>query len=215
MAPKAGSWHVIQQGESAESVAVACGHATASLWDAPENTSLKQRRKSPHLLHPGDRLFVPAVEAKTFTVKTGQKAAFSVQRPPSRLKLQLRIEGKARANEPYVLEIDGVVLRGTTDGDGAIELPLSPLAVSAELVVGEGGAATACTLALRALDPLPEVSGVQGRLRNLGFGGVPLDGELGDETQAALCAFQAREGLEVSGRPDGPTCDKLEALHGG
>lgn len=214
MKPKPGAWHVLEQGESAESLAQACGHALDTVWGAPENKELKDKRKGPHVLHPGDRIFLPSVEPKTFTVRTGAPAKFEAQRPPSRLKVQLHAGGKSRANEPFVLVVDGKEQRGTTDGDGRIDLPISALAGSAELVVGEEGAATAYTLALRALDPLPEVSGVQGRLRNLGYGGVPVDGVPGSETEAALCAFQVDHGLEVTGRADDATCDKLEELHG-
>jgi peptidoglycan hydrolase-like protein with peptidoglycan-binding domain len=69
-------------------------------------------------------------------------------------------------------------------------------------------------LLLRALDPVTEVSGVQARLRNLGYGEVPLDGEMGPATIAALCAFQRENGLKVTASADTATQDKLAEKHG-
>ena len=67
---------------------------------------------------------------------------------------------------------------------------------------------------MRALDPVTELTGVQARLRNVGYGEVPIDGALGPATVAALCAFQRDHGLDPTGRPDRETQDALLAQHG-
>jgi N-acetylmuramoyl-L-alanine amidase len=64
------------------------------------------------------------------------------------------------------------------------------------------------------LDPVQEVSGVQGRLNNLGFPCGPVDGVLGSMTQAALRAFQAHVGIDPSGEVDTQTRERLVAEHG-
>ncbi len=212
---RTGDHHVVKQGESVNSVAALCGHLPDTIWNAPENRDLKKLRKDPHILMPGDRLFVPALEPKTVSVASGSLHRFAVQRPRARLKVQIVEGGKPRANEPFVLVVDGnTELSGTTDGDGWVDQPLPPLARVASLTVGDGDAAISYRLLLRALDPVTEVSGVQARLRNLGYGEVPLDGEMGPATVAALCAFQRDHSLDVTGKPDQATQDELVAQHG-
>jgi N-acetylmuramoyl-L-alanine amidase len=158
---------------------------------------------------------VPPLEPKTVSVATGSLHKFTVQRPRARLNVQIVEAGEPRANEPFVLVVDrNTRLSGKTDGDGRVDQPLPPLARMANLTVGEGEAAVTYRLLLRALDPVTEVSGVQARLRNLGYGEVPLDGEMGPATVAALCAFQRDHSLDVTGKPDKATQDKLKEQHG-
>ncbi len=210
-----GDYHVVVQGESVDSIAAQCGHVPDTIWNAPENRNLKSQRKDPHILMPGDRLFVPPIEPKTVSVATGSLHRFTVQRPRARLKVQIVDLGKPRANEPFLLVVDGSTeLSGKTDGDGWVDQPLPPLARTAKLTVGEGDSAVTYRLALRALDPVTEVSGVQARLRNLGYGEVPLDGLMGPATIAALCAFQRDHSLDVTGKPDQATQDELKEQHG-
>ncbi len=198
-----------------DSVAVLCGHVPDTIWNAPENRDLKSQRKDPHILMPGDRLFVPPLEAKTVSVSTGSLHRFTVQRPRARLKVQIVDLGKPRANEPFVLVVDrNTELSGKTDGDGWVDQPLPSLARMAKLTVGEGDAAVTYRLVLRELDPVTEVSGVQARLRNLGYGEVPMDGEMGPVTVGALSAFQRDHSLDVTGKPDQATQDKLKEQHG-
>jgi N-acetylmuramoyl-L-alanine amidase len=212
---RTGDYHVVAQGESVDSIAALCGHVPDTIWNAPENRDLKSQRKDPHILMPGDRLFVPPLEPKTVSVATGSLHKFTVQRPRARLNVQIVEAGKPRANEPFVLVVDrNTRLSGKTDGDGRVDQPLPPLARMANLTVGEGEAAVTYRLLLRALDPVTEVSGVQARLRNLGYGEVPLDGEMGPATVAALCAFQRDHSLDVTGKPDKATQDKLKVQHG-
>lgn len=212
---RTGSYHVVSQGESVDSVAALCGLQPETIWDAPENGELKRQRKERHILMPGDRLFIPPIQPKTASVPTGQLHRFTVQRPRARLKVQIVEDGRPRANEPFVLRVDGEAeLRGATDGSGWVDQSLPPLAREASLTVGEGEAAVTYPLLLRALDPITEISGIQGRLRNLGYAEVTVDGELGPATVAALCAFQRDHGLSVTGKPDQATQGKLEAQHG-
>lgn len=212
---KTGDWHVIEQGESVESIASECRHALATIWDAPENNDLKEKRKDPHVLMPGDRIFIPPIETKTFTVSTGTAAKFQVDRPPSRLVMTfLDSVGKARANLKYVLRVDGRELNGTTDGSGKIDPPIPARAKDAELELGEGDEAQHFTLNLRHLDPVTEVTGAQARLRNLGYDVGPIDGEIDARFRAALAAFQRGNGIEPTGELDATTQSTLIQKYG-
>ena len=211
---KPGDWYTVEQGESIQSIAVATGHLLETIWDAPDNKDLKSSRKDPNILMPGDRVFVPSIETRTFDVPTGQPKAFKVKRTSARLRVQLIEYGDPLANLPFRLEVDGRAQTGTSDGAGWVEARVPPRAREATLTVGEGDQARIWRFALRALDPVTEISGAQARLNNLGYGPVPIDGEMGAETQAALCHFQEEHGLDVSGEVDTATGDKLKELHG-
>jgi peptidoglycan hydrolase-like protein with peptidoglycan-binding domain len=58
------------------------------------------------------------------------------------------------------------------------------------------------------------MTGVQTRLRNLRYDISEIGGELNEETEAALKQFQKANGLEVTGRPDENTRNKLQEVHG-
>ena len=65
------------------------------------------------------------------------------------------------------------------------------------------------TFDLRHLDPTSEISGLQGRLRHLGYPVGPADGTLDPRGEEALRAFQSEHGLDVTGELDQATQDKL------
>lgn len=67
-------------------------------------------------------------------------------------------------------------------------------------------------LDLRHLDPASEVTGAQGRLRNLGYPCGDIDGVLGPRTKEALRAFQKDNALEVTGELDDATESKLQTF---
>jgi len=211
---KPGTWHVVEQDESVESIGARARRLPKTIWDAPENKELRDKRKDPNVLMPGDRLFLPQIEAETFSIPTGGSQAFVLDQPDSRLQLQLVDGTEPRANKPYVLRVDGKELRGSTDGDGKLDCPVPVLARMAELTVGEGDEVVTYELELRGLDPVTEPTGLQARLANLGYDAGPVDGEAGLRTRAALAAFQKDQGLEPTGELDASTRSKLEEKHG-
>jgi len=108
--------------------------------------------------------------------------------------------------------VDGVSRSGTTDGQGGISVDIAPDACHAALTVGQGGAAIHYELELGHLDPIDTISGVQQRLRNLGFD-CPEDGQLGVETITALRNYQADCQIKVTGQIDSATRGQLERDH--
>jgi N-acetylmuramoyl-L-alanine amidase len=225
-----GTWHIVEQGESVESIAAADLRSPDKIWAAPENDDLRQKRESMHVLLPGDRLFIPAPAAPSFKVALGSWHEFKIKLPETRLQLQLNHHGEAVANQPYELVVDGKSQKGQTGGDGSIDVPIPVQASSAVLTVGEGDDALVYELKLRELDPLATSSGVLGRLANLGFcvaadGGDGGDdapdasdsgGELGldAQAQAALCAFQQAHDIDLTGDLSDATKSKLKGTHG-
>ena len=128
------------------------------------------------------------------------------------LRLQLLDEGKPRANESYVLNIDGDLFTGITDADGMLEQRIPPDAKKGKVLIGEDQ--EEYLLYLNYINPINEISGVQGRLLNLGFDCGEIDGVLGPETEAALKEFQQKYKLSESGEIDEATRNKLLEVHG-
>jgi len=187
--PAMAKTHVVQQGETLSSIAAAHGfHSFLTLLNHPQNASLKSSR-NPHVLFPGDRVFIPDLAAKTENASTEQLTRFSVG--ASQLVLSLRL-----------LSLDGPPLKKTTcdvglqsgseptpaltDGDGFLE----PQSLTADIRKGEvvahvppkkspsknapppsANAELKLKFDLRigSLNPEFKLSGQQARLNNLGY----------------------------------------------
>ncbi len=229
-----------------ESIAHTAGHFWETVWEHPENAALRELRRSPHVLLPGDVVFVPPLAAKEVERATGKQHPFHRKGVPSRLKIRFMVDDQPRASRAYVLFIDGKRMKeGKTDGDGLLDEPVSPLARRAEVhftpdelepaaepgdfdeqgadIIQEPRPAVTppaerpliYSFDLRHLDPASEISGLQGRLRNLGYAVGPADGTLDPRSVEGLRAFQADQGLEVTGELDAATEDKLREVAGG
>lgn len=245
-----GKQHTARQGDSVESIAYAAGHLWRTVWDHSENKPLRDLRKSPHVIAPGDAVFVPDLRLKKVPCATGQQHRFQQKGVPSRLRVRFLVDGEPRANAAYVLVIDDKKKKkkqGTTDGDGWLDEPVLPDARRAEVrfeapaednpdddpapFEGEGDDIVredepiaeepagqrehVYVFELRHLDPTTEITGAQGRLKNLGYSVGPIDGVLGRRTGEALRAFQHDQGIEVTGELDDATQAKLaEFGHG-
>lgn len=211
--------HLVRPGECLVTIARQYGfNDYRTVFDHPDNAALKKTRPNPNILHPGDVVAIPDRKLKTAKIETGQMHRFTVVLPKKELHLRLHdAEGKPLANEPYVLEVDGEppVEGKQTDGDGILKERVPVGRAGANLTIRER------TLRLRfgQLNPTrdcPEddLSGVQSRLRNLGYDAGSPGEPRGLLLRSALATFQADEGLEVTGEPDEPTRQKLEKIHG-
>lgn len=211
--------HVVQQGESLSAIAHRYGFFDArTVYDDPSNAGLRDKRPDPDLLYPGDEVVIPDREARTETGATDRRHRFSVRGKRSVLRIFLRdILDEPLAGVPYDLEIDGqkVVEGRPTGADGLVEHPIAPDARRGTLTTPEW----TWTFAIGALNPIPQtpddgISGVQGRLWNLGYDTGPIDGVLGKRTAAALRHFQEDQHLPVTGRADPATVARLVQVHG-
>ena len=202
--------YTVGAGESIPSIANENGFFWETIWNHPSNASLKAKRKDPNVLFEGDEVFVPELELREETRPTDQDHKFVLKGEPVKFKLRLCRLDEPRANEPYILEIDGQLFQGTTDGDGKLEQLIPGNADGGRLILRGGEEIHAVKIGH--LDPIDEPNGIQQRLNNLGFD-CPIDGEIGEETHAALAEFQAKYDLEVSGEPDDQTKTKLKELH--
>jgi len=205
--------HVVKQGDCIGSIAFEKGFFWETILNLPENAELKRERKDPNVLLAGDQVFIPDKREKTDVCATEQRHRFRRKGTPENLQVRVLYENVPRANEPYVLEIDGQAERGTTDADGNIRRAIPPNARRGKLTVGEGAEQLEFDLTLGAIDPIDTLTGVQERLNNLGYDCGEEDGMLGEETERALRDFQADHDLEETGQPDEPTRQELRSQY--
>lgn len=204
--------HEVKDGECVASIAMETGHFWETIWNDAANSELKEARKSPYVLLPGDRVAIPEKRPKEESGQTEQRHRFVRKGAPEKLIIHFRINGEPRKNKHYELDIDGNVTEGDTDPNGRVELFIPPNAKTGTIRFIESG--DSYELDLGHLSPITETAGVQGRLRNLGFYEGPIDGQTSDELTAAVTTFQNRHGLRADGRITDETRAKLEEVHG-
>ncbi len=205
--------HTVVQGDSISSIAFAYGLDPDTIWNDAANAELKTLRGDPNVLFAGDVVTIPDKRAGSYMGSTDQRHRFRRKGVPAMLRVQFFLDDHPRAGEPYTLEIDGLeTSTACTDGDGAIEVWIPPSAGTARISFHDG--TEVHELAIGHLDPVEQISGVQGRLRNLGFFGGAVDGEMSDALESSLQRFQASQGIEPHGLIDDSTRDALVRAYG-
>lgn len=205
--------HKVKQGECISSIAQDYGFSWEQIWNDPANEELKQKREDPNVLFPGDEVVIPDKKARKESVSADQKHKFRRKGVPAMLRLEfVDDQGNPRGNVSYVLDIDGQSFSGNTDGEGKIEQRIPPNAKQGQLRLGDDGSEV-YNIRLGSLDPVSETTGVQQRLKNLGYECGSVDGEAGPKTREALMAFQKKHELSETGEIDQQTLDKLQQLH--
>jgi hypothetical protein len=212
--PIGGGDHVVHPGQCTSSIAKESGHFWETIWTDPANTALREARKDPNVLLPGDRVNVMPIRRKTESGATQMRHRFVRRGEPAFLRLTLMGGDQPRANQPFVLEVDGTEFRSTTDAEGKLVAPIPGNAKRGRLLIGPEGDQQEFPVNLGQVDPISELSGVQSRLNNLGFGCGPADGKLGPQTRSALLRFQEQHELKQTGEPDDATRAKLQEVHG-
>ena len=201
------SAHTVAQGECISSIAKQYGLLWETLWNHPENAKLRESRKDPNVLYPGDTVFVPDRDVQFEACATDQRHRFKMKAEKAKLRLRILEEDKPRAGVAYRLEIDGFTkASGKIDGSGYINETLPPGARKGRLYVGTGSTQDIYDLSFGVLDPIDTPEGVAGRLLNLGYGTENL--------KEAIKAFQHKEQLPVTGEADDATRERLVSKFG-
>jgi N-acetylmuramoyl-L-alanine amidase len=163
---------------------------------------------------------IPEPTAKAATCATGKSHRFKLKLPRALLRLEVQLE------EPhhYELLVGGETFPGTTDGKSPIEHRIPPLAAEGRLELWpatEGNeeareGAFFWDLAIGHLDPIEMLSGVQGRLANLGYYSGPIDGRDSPDLSLAIASFESDMELTVTGKADGEALQsRLREVHDG
>jgi hypothetical protein len=209
-------YYKVQEGDCISSIAFAHGFNPETIWDHPQNAELCELRGNLNVLLPGDVVFVPDRQPKIVAVVAGQRHRFRRKRVPEVLRIRfLDAAGRARAGLSYTIEIGDVQRKGSTGGDGTLEEPIPPNARAARIVLEQGEEQEVFEVRLGDLDPVTVSSGIQARLRSLGYGCGSEDGEVGPHTRIALADFQRDHQIEVTGQADEGTVQRIKEEYRG
>ena len=173
----------VKQGDCISSIAYEHGFFADTIWNLPENAELKKKRDDPNVLMPGDAVFIPDKRLKEVSEPTNQLHKFRCKNTPKKFRVQLLRLQQPIADMKYEIDIDGRKTDGKTDGDGWLTETVLPNAKKAVITLEEG---QTYELRLGFLDPVDEISGVQGRLRTLGYYQAGVNNRLDEQTVAAI-----------------------------
>ena len=183
--------HIVKQDEHLSGIAAENGFGDFHIiLDHPRNAALKARR-DPHVLFPGDEVFIPDRTEKTEQGVTAKVHRFQLADAPLFLRIRFRdLDNKPVGNAPYelLLEAKETPDKNKTDKDGVI-VPheIGKLVKNGELKVTHKLPPLAkddsareekfkFDLKVGRLNPETMLSGQQARLNNLGyFAGFTVD----------------------------------------
>jgi N-acetylmuramoyl-L-alanine amidase len=181
--------YVVKQGDFLAAIAQKFGFPKyETIWNDPRNAKLKQRRKSPAILFPGDILIIPDAANKDEGRATDAGHTFEVPRQTVHLKIRLRdAEDNPIKSAKYILNIHGKSVSSDADGSGLIdeEIPANSHAGTLLVLSDEGSFDVEAGILVGDLNPLDQPSGQMARLNNLGyFAGTTATGEQMDVRKA-------------------------------
>lgn len=202
--------YTVQEGDCLSSIAFQYGFFPDTIWNDSANRGLKELRKDPNTLYPGDEVTIPDLRVTEQSQPDGKRHRFRRRGVPEKFRLRLDYAGCPRAHLEYTLDIDGRLIHGETDQDGMLEIDIPPDAVSGVLRIGDQ---EEYQFQFGTLPPASELEGLVRRLVNLGW----LDDDQTEDDEAirqATADFQRHAGLPATGQPDNATNQKLAEAHG-
>ena len=206
-------YYQIRQGDHVSRIATAFGFTGHNgIWNHPNNADLKSARQTPHVLLPGDKLFIPDRETREEPRPTDKRHQFVAHRDSLMLLIALQdndFEPISGANCELRVESDTVTR--ATDSSGLLQKPIKSTDANGSLVV------SLIHVAFRIgdLDPVEYITGQQARLNNLGYAAGSVEAKLySDQMRSAVEEFQCDHNLPVDGICGRATQDKLKEIHG-
>ena len=217
--------HTVLQGEHLSHIAQHYGFGDwRTIYYDPLNSEFRQKRPNPDVLYPGDRLNIPEKELKFIAARTEMIHRFVMTSRNLSLRIIVRdCAGHAVSRKRYRLEIgpdtSPLVREGITADNGLIEQAIPTDSREGRLTLWEGNGPGTSELfrwdiRIGFLDPVDKITGVQARLKNLGFFRGAIDGTDDATTRAAIISFQNRYGLPATGVLEAQTMNKLLEAHG-
>jgi hypothetical protein len=201
----------VKQGDCIFSIAFEKGFFADTIWNHPNNKDLKELRKDPNVLLPGDIVFVPDKRLREYSEGTNQVYKYKCKNTPKSLQFQFIEFDIPIKDMGYTLDVDGVKSKGKTDGDGMVKTMIVPNAKIAKLVFENG---SEFRFELGHLDPVDNITGLQARLSRLGLFDGKIDGVMNDKTKEAIIEFQHAKNLNETGEADADTKNLLEKMTG-
>jgi N-acetylmuramoyl-L-alanine amidase len=204
--------YIAKPGDTIQKIALRHKLDWEVVWQHSGNARLRETRKEPNLLLPGDKVVLPERDIRQEACATDTHHRFRAKGNTTLLRLRLLDEeGRPMAGTSYQLLIGGAIHEGSTDADGNLEQSISALTIKATLHIPSLN--RNLPLYLGRLGPADAPQGIQERLRNLGYY-HNRDPKLATlKLAAALRKFQKEHGLEQNGKTDAATIQKIEELH--
>lgn len=206
--------YIIIQGDQLSGIAQKFGFADfETIWNHANNKALNTKRKNPHVLFPGDVLFIPDHTLKTVSVPTTKVHRFRTSAKPLLLNIILKdFDDEPIANTACELEVEGVIKKLITDAKGLLKATISKTAQKGVLRIPDLDMVV--PIKIGHLDPVQEDSGWQARLINLGYHAGPVGDPDDEMLRYAVEEFQCDHGLQIDGDPGPATQAKLKEAHG-
>jgi Putative peptidoglycan binding domain len=169
--------HVVKTGESPAQIAASYGFEDwTTIYQHADNADLRQKRKDPGAIFPGDVVAIPTREPTVYTLATGKRHRIVVKRPKAKLNVVVKDhEGEPLAGKAFELRAPSLAapIEGTTTADGHIESKVPLDLIQAQLVVWDSddknGMRYVWSLDLGGLFPPEAEGGARQRLNNLGY----------------------------------------------
>jgi N-acetylmuramoyl-L-alanine amidase len=203
---------VVEAGDCFINLSKQKGFDWETIWNHPRNAGLQESRKHLNIIKPGDHVFIPDLTIKEIDRPTDKLHRFVRKGLLASFTISLLDMGLPRANQRYVLKVNGTSKQGRTDDNGTLTEKIPPDAREGLLLLGDNQ--EELTIHFGYVDPIEEISGVKSRLRNLGFYYGEIDDELTPETTLALAEFQHSVNLSGEGKLDDQTREALVDAHG-
>src|SRR5262245_4478555 len=99
--------HVVRDGECISSIAKDSGHFWHTIWEDAGNALLRETRKQPNVLLPGDRVMMPPIRLRHEPGQSEMRHRFVRRGEPAHFAVRVLEQDKPRANEPFSLVVDG------------------------------------------------------------------------------------------------------------
>lgn len=125
----------VVQSDCIDSISFNYGFMPDTIWNHPTNAELKQKRQNPNILFPGDVVVIPDKTVKEELGTTEQRHRFRRRSVPAFFHLQLLENDQPRAGVEYILEIDGLNIKGVTNDQGRLKQRIPPNAKRGKLYV--------------------------------------------------------------------------------
>src|SRR5436190_14937281 len=129
--------HIVQQGDCLASIAKQYGFADwNTIYNDGLNAAFRKLRPDPHVLLPGDRLYIPDKNLKSESCQTGMVHRFKLLRKQTRLRIVVRdIDGTPLGGKKYNLRVEDEVNEGVLPDNALLDKPIPADALEGELKV--------------------------------------------------------------------------------
>ncbi len=202
---------VVRQGDYLTQLAFRHGFNAEEVWNAGENSELRQHRANPEMLAPGDVLHIPDTPEDGPSLQIGSTNKYVAHVPKVRVVVELGDEDRVLPNEPYRVEGLGAPIAGRSNAEGHVELNVPVTTREVLIVLPEHDAII--PVFVGDLDPINALSGVRQRLRHLGYYELGSEAVEPEADTSAIRRFQRDRQLPVTGELDDRTRDALRDAH--